>query len=856
MTRNGTSAWQPTGKLLGRILGVAALYFITGKLGTRLALPPGYATAIWPPSGIALAAVLVFGYSVWPGICLGSCLVNLPTTLHALSHASAWEALLVLVSIGLGASLEAVVGAFFVKRFVGFPDPLEEERKVIWFLILGGPLSCFINATMSVTILSMVGVIPWTNYPINWGTWWIGDSIGVIILTPMILIAAAARERKNLRRAVSVVLPLCVTFVLVVFLFIFSSGREQRQARMEFHEKAGDVQQALQMKFERYLDMLHVTQSLFQSGEKIDRQSFHRFVENERLRYPGVQALIWAPYQRDRVVPLFREPAPENGAVSVNLATDPIYKEAVQQARDTGDFAATERQEVLGNGGPAIFLPVFAGERAPDTPAERKKLLRGFVAETFHSVRVIESALSGVNRRGIGLRIEDEAASPSQRLLYLRPSSEEGRSSELGVGIESNVPLEMAGRRWNLQAYETVEYLIAHRTWHAWSVLLLGLLFTGILGAFLLIVTGRTLQVESLVALRTASLRASESKFRLVLQSAQEAIVTASLAGDIVSWNRAAELIFGYRPSEILGKPLVFILPEFFPIPAIGTFARKSLEVKGKKKDGNEIPLELSLAVWEDQAGRFFSCFLRDITERKRIDQMKTDFVSFASHQLRTPIAEIKGLVENMLGGLAGNLPDWQKKYLEMIQTITFRTLRLIKDLLNASKIMGGMVLAETKPVPLKVVADQLIEEYHEAARKKEIDFHLEELDKNVMVNADLDKLTEALRNVVENALRFTNQGSIIVLIRSNRDFGFLEISDSGSGISESSFVKLFSKEAVFSGSPAAEGAGTGLGLYIAKSFIELQKGDITATTVPGKGSTFTFKLPKVREEDANDGTR
>src|SRR5439155_14079349 len=124
------------------VLVIAVAYGVTGKLGLLLAIPPGYATAIWPPSGIALAATLMYGSRVWPGIVLGSVLVNIATALETTSVAALLTSVALATSIGMGAALQAVVGAYLVRRSVGFSSALTREREIGAFLVLGGPVSC------------------------------------------------------------------------------------------------------------------------------------------------------------------------------------------------------------------------------------------------------------------------------------------------------------------------------------------------------------------------------------------------------------------------------------------------------------------------------------------------------------------------------------------------------------------------------------------------------------------------------------------------------------------------------------------------------------------------------------------
>jgi integral membrane sensor domain MASE1 len=157
---------------LVRALVVAAAYGVTGKLGLLLAIPPGYAAPIWPPSGIALVAILLYGSRVWPGIVLGSLLVNIGTSLELTSVATLLGSVALATSIGIGAALQALLGASLIRRCVGFPTALTREREIGAFLALGGPISCLINATIGVTTLWVSGKIPWALAPLSWWTWW------------------------------------------------------------------------------------------------------------------------------------------------------------------------------------------------------------------------------------------------------------------------------------------------------------------------------------------------------------------------------------------------------------------------------------------------------------------------------------------------------------------------------------------------------------------------------------------------------------------------------------------------------------------------------------------------------------
>jgi len=232
-----------------------------------------------------------------------------------------------------------------------------------------------------------------------------------------------------------------------------------------------------------------------------------------------------------------------------------------------------------------------------------------------------------------------------------------------------------------------------------------------------------------------------------------------------------------------------------------------------------------------------------DITERKRIEQMKSDFVAMVSHQLKTPVGEIRGYIDNMLTGLTGEINLKQKQYLTEMQHIGLRAYRLVADLLNVSRIERGVISVKIQPVSLQEIVELSLRDYREEIKARGITLAIEGMEKQVTCAADKDKMVEVAGNIISNAVKFTPQGRITIRLKDDKDFGFIEIEDTGSGISPEFLNKIFKKEQALGGSPRSEG-GAGLGLYIAKSFMLLQKGDVSVQSALGKGSKFIIKIP------------
>jgi diguanylate cyclase (GGDEF)-like protein len=167
---------------------LTVVYFVTGKLGLTMAFVHPSATAVWPPAGIALAALLIVGYEVWPGLLLGAFLVNLTT---AGSVATS-------IGIATGNTLEALTGAYLVTRLAAGRKAFDREQDTIKFAILAGMLSTPVAATFGVTSLCLGGFAKWTSYGAVWSTWWLGDAAGDVIVAPLLILwSAAPRLRWN-----------------------------------------------------------------------------------------------------------------------------------------------------------------------------------------------------------------------------------------------------------------------------------------------------------------------------------------------------------------------------------------------------------------------------------------------------------------------------------------------------------------------------------------------------------------------------------------------------------------------------------------------------------------------------------
>ncbi|MHB8714013.1 MAG: MASE1 domain-containing protein [Trichloromonadaceae bacterium] len=254
-----------------RIGLLAVAYLVAGKLALLLAIPPGFATAVWPAAGIALAACLTWGNRVWPGIFLGSLLVNLGTGFDPSSAAALLHSLAVPAIIAAGASLQALCGALLVRRLVGFPLSLNRLPSMSLLLFIGGPCSCLIGATLGVTTLQLAGRIGEGLLLSNWGTWWLGDSLGVVVILPLAAAWSMELQRAQFRTRISVILPLLLALALTIGLFLHVRSAEWQNRQLIFSGQAEHLAQAIATNVDVYRDVLFSIEGLFQASQQVDR---------------------------------------------------------------------------------------------------------------------------------------------------------------------------------------------------------------------------------------------------------------------------------------------------------------------------------------------------------------------------------------------------------------------------------------------------------------------------------------------------------------------------------------------------------------------------------------------------------
>ena len=901
------------------VLGFTALaYAGIGWLAVHLAFPPSYAAPLYPSAGIAFAAAWVYGRPALAGAALGAFAVNVG--LSAARGQFDLSALLVPLPIAGGAALQAAAGCALVRRFVTQPLTLSQPRDIWRFLLLAATVACLTNPTIATATLGLAGVVPPTALGFTFWTWWIGDSLGVLIAAPAVL-SLIGRPRSDWapRRGTVAAPMLLVTGLLVIATLAVARWDEQRLRGAFEREAAGAADavgawlnsplqtlQALHGSFElqgrlsreqvRKLSAWWLQQPAHLQAvgfsERIARADIDRFEAAVRADGPAGFRVFDRAERSTRsddeaVVVRYIEPLePNAAALGVNALSIHAAADAIRRAERSGQASASAgfrlTQEADNQTGVVVYKALTgASDGRPASP-------RGVV---FVALRMDDAIGSLMQARPVLLRwcLVDRDRGAAQRRLAGPPDCENLPRLSL---VHDRV-LPFAGREWELRLDARAEQLGETQHANAWLFSVLGLMAAALLGALLLMVTGRSRRIQQAVDERTAALRhevgerqrteealrASEQQLQAILDSARVGIVKTDLAGRILKPNPAYGRLLGYTDEELRQRTVGQIThPEdrIEDAKLLESMRRGECDVFRREKrylakDGGVVHAQLTVALLRDAEGRpeFTVGVVEDIGEHLRLaeaeraresaessNRAKSEFVSRMSHELRTPLNAMLGFAQLLSLDRKPPLAEHQRAWATQIQQAGWHLLHMINDTLDLSRIESGMLKLEPAALEVAPLLSAALAMVGPAAEKRGLRIE-QRLDRRArMVMGDETRIKQILTNLLSNAVKYNVDGGSIALRARAAEGDVVEIAvtDTGMGMSRNQMDELFQPYNRL-GRERTAVEGTGIGLVISRRLAELMGGSLRAQSAAGEGSTFILTLPRAPDADGGATT-
>jgi signal transduction histidine kinase/ActR/RegA family two-component response regulator len=481
---------------------IAGAYFIFGLLGLLLKVPPSNAGVLWPPAGISLAAVLLLGKRICPGIFIGSFCLSL------WAFGFNQETLLIYTAIGFGATACALAGSFLIKHYVGFPNPLTDDKSILLFILLGGPLSCLLPATVGMIAMHLTGAISLSEIPVNWISWWIGDTIGVLVFAPLMLIFFGKPQAIWYKRRSSVGLPLIFTFALVIIFFSYLRKIEEHQHSQQLKDQSITLSQALKNRIQGDFHAIKSVRNFFIGSRVVENHEFSLFSRESLSPFKEINFISWISYTANgtghiEFTSIFNSQQikyPNTHQISLPNLVDLVKGDSSSPA--VSSYMFVENNNVN------LYSPVFS---------ETDKKLLGVILTSISVAELVHQALDELSTQGCYLTI----STTDNKIIYSNADIQ-------GLHAYHQYLLPVANQQWLISFYHDLVMENSHIHWSIWWVLISGLLFTSLLGVGLLMLTGRNFRTESIVEERTAALRHAKNAAEIANQAKSQFLANIS----------------------------------------------------------------------------------------------------------------------------------------------------------------------------------------------------------------------------------------------------------------------------------------------------------------------------------------
>ncbi len=794
-----------------KVSGLAVAYFVTAWLGLLLAMPGTNATAVWLPTGIAIASLLHWGTKVWPGIFIGSLSVNalllkgMGLSLHASLAAG--------VVTAAGNSAEAVLAAFLIVRATGGRDPFAGSRDVVKFIFFGALVSTAVGAlTGASTFCAATG--RWSGFSAAALTWWLGDATGALLVTPVILgIAHGKRRARPSRMGVEFLLFAAATaalwylcyFRVPALVMLFVPWVALVALRLEPAYSAATI----------LLLAVLSTWAAVQGTMPFNGGNFHRslllqqgFIGSVAVAALVLSSTVWE-LERDRKrlnsAYKFEHDLFEKSSLGFALCT--MEGRIVDANPSYAALLDRTVRETL----PLSYWDITPPEYEEDEERQLEKLKRTGKYGPYEKEYIRKDG-TRVPVRLSGLLVERGG----RTLIWSSAEdiSDRKRAEEAVVRSESKYR----------ELVENANSIILRWTRDG-NVTFLNEFGQRFFGYSSDEITGRHV-VGTIVPESESSGRDLRPLMKKICADPArfEHNVNQNIRRDgtrvWIAWTNKVVMDERGEVREIL---------------SIGS------DITGQKE------AEEKLAVYRAHLEDLVRIRTSELAEAKdraeSADRIKSAFLATMSHELRTPLNSIIGFTGILLQGIVGPLNEEQEKQLRMVRDSSKHLLNLINDVLDISKIEAGQLRIVLEPFDLPEAVDKVVRAVRPQAEKKAIAVSVNVTPDVGSIVSDRRRVEQILLNLLSNAIKFTDEGDVRVDCSMRGDRVQVSVTDTGIGIKEEDIETLFKPFRQIDSGLTRKYDGTGLGLSICKKLVEMLGGSIRVKSAWGGGTTFSFDI-------------
>ena len=511
---------------------VAAIYAILGLFILGVGQMTGLASPVWPAAGVAFAAALRWRWRALPGVFLGSVAVN-AVWLTRLGEPApqAWFAA---TAIGLGATLGAGVGAALVRRFVGPVRRLDTPRAVMLTLALGGLLATTLAPTIGVAAQLTTGLLSSSKAAFGWLTWWVGDAIGVMIFTPLVLMLMPSQAANWSGRRWKIAVPSLLIFGILIAGIVQNIAQERTRIDTTVEQLGDQAAADLAGNITLHQEVLEGLRGLVDASDNVTAKEFDAYTDDLLARFPHLQALSWNPLvteadldafqarqraqpglesftvtERDAngnlrpvsprpeyVVVAYIEPIASNrNALGFDIDSNPARAAAIEKARTTGRPTATAPIDLVQESGTQkgmlALLPIYEGGSDPGNESARRGALLGFAVGVYRLGDMLAETFRGANWDSVGVNLVDVSDGADPVVIADLPARNAAAPDQVRAAPTATTsPLNVYGRTWELTVRPTNAALLDGRSGVMAILLLAALAVTFLLQVFLLVLSG------------------------------------------------------------------------------------------------------------------------------------------------------------------------------------------------------------------------------------------------------------------------------------------------------------------------------------------------------------------------------